>query len=46
LLVLFLLLWQTEVGTWFFTGVSWLAGLIGVPWELYSAGFELMRFWS
>ncbi|MEU4624303.1 site-2 protease family protein [Actinoplanes sp. NPDC023801] len=45
-LVLFLLLWQTQVGTWFFTGVDWLAGLIGVDWELYAAGLQLMRFWQ
>lgn len=45
-LVLFLLLWQTEVGTYFFTLVNWLAGLIGVPEWLYGGGFQLMRFWS
>jgi Zn-dependent protease len=45
-LVLFLLLWQTRVGTWFFTGVDWLAGLLGVDFALYAAGLELMRFWQ
>ncbi|MDI6098030.1 site-2 protease family protein [Actinoplanes sp. NEAU-A12] len=45
-LVLFLLLWQTQVGDWFFSAVNWLSGLIGVPTWLYAGGYELMRFWS
>ena len=45
-LVLFLLLWQTQVGDWFFAGVEWLAGLLGVELELYASGLQLMRFWE
>ncbi|GLY01758.1 MULTISPECIES: site-2 protease family protein [Actinoplanes] len=45
-LVLFLLLWQSDLGTYFFDLVNWLADLIGVPSWLYAYGFELMRFWS
>ncbi|MEU4560902.1 site-2 protease family protein [Actinoplanes sp. NPDC023936] len=45
-LLLFLLLWQTQVGDYFYELVNWLAGLINVdPW-LYALGFDLMRFWS
>ena len=42
----FLLLWQTQVGDYFYDLVNWLAGLISVPPWLYAYGFELMRFWS
>ncbi|SDT64804.1 site-2 protease family protein [Actinoplanes derwentensis] len=45
-LVLFLLLWQTEVGSYFFTAVDFLAGILGVDWQFYSTGFSLMRFWE
>jgi Zn-dependent protease len=45
-LVLFLLLWQTQVGDYFYRLVNWLAELINVPPWLYAYGFELMRFWS
>jgi Zn-dependent protease len=45
-LVLFLLLWQTQVGDWFFTLVDWLAGLLGIDSRLYATGFSLMRFWA
>jgi Zn-dependent protease len=46
ILVLFLLLWQTEAGAWFFNGVGWLTGLLGVDTGLYAAGLQLMRFWQ
>ena len=45
-LLLFLLLWQTKVGDYFFSAVNWLAELIGVPQWLYQYGYELMRFWT
>ncbi|BBH66813.1 site-2 protease family protein [Actinoplanes sp. OR16] len=45
-LLLFLLLWQTQLGSYFFEVVNWLAELIGVPYWLYQLGFELMRFWE
>ncbi|GAA4970692.1 site-2 protease family protein [Actinoplanes utahensis] len=45
-LVLFLLLWQTQVGTYFFELVNWLAGLIGIEQELFASGLQLMRFWE
>jgi Zn-dependent protease len=45
-MLLFVLLWQSEVNRWFFTAVYWLAELIGVPPALSALGFELMRFWS
>jgi hypothetical protein len=45
-ILLFVLLWQSEVNRWFFTAVYWLSDLIGVPPALSALGFELMRFWS
>ena len=45
-ILLFVLLWQSEVNRWFFTVVYRLAELIGVPRALSALGFELMRFWS
>ena len=45
-ILLFVLLWQSEVNRYFFTAVYWLAELIGVPPALSALGFELMRFWS
>jgi len=45
-ILLFLLLWQSEVNRWFFTVVYWLGDLVGVPAALSAAGFQLMRFWS
>ncbi|GIE76105.1 site-2 protease family protein [Actinoplanes philippinensis] len=45
-LVLFLLLWQSPAGTWFFQLVDGLAGLLGIDSALYGTGLRLMRFWS
>jgi Zn-dependent protease len=45
-ILLFLLLWQSEINRWFFTAVYSIAELIGVPRALSALGFELMRFWS
>jgi Zn-dependent protease len=45
-ILLFVLLWQSEINKYFFSAVYWLAELIGVSRALSSLGFELMRFWS
>jgi Zn-dependent protease len=45
-ILLFVLLWQSEINRWFFTAVYWVAELIGVPPALSALGFQLMRFWS
>jgi Zn-dependent protease len=45
-LLLFVLLWQSSVNTYFFEAVDWLAGLIGIPDTLGQAGLYFMRFWS
>ena len=45
-ILLFALLWQSRINGWFFSGVYWLAELIGIPRALSAVGFELMRFWS
>jgi Zn-dependent protease len=45
-ILLFALLWQPAIGSWFFTAMYWLAELIGIPGTLSQIGFELMRFWS
>jgi Zn-dependent protease len=45
-ILLFVLLWQSQVNRWFFTVVYGLAELLGVPRALSALGFELMRFWS
>lgn len=45
-ILLFVLLWQSEINRWFFAVVYWLCGLIGVPEETAQVGMALMRFWS
>ncbi len=45
-ILLFVLLWQSQINRFFFSAVYWLAELIGVPRALSALGFELMRFWS
>ncbi|MEU8818038.1 site-2 protease family protein [Actinoplanes sp. NPDC048796] len=45
-ILLFLLLWQTKVGQWFYDVVFWLAERIGLSEALIRVGLELMRFWS
>jgi Zn-dependent protease len=45
-ILLFLLLWQTRVGTWFFDAVFWLAERIGLSEAMIQVGLQLMRFWS
>ena len=45
-ILLFVLLWQSEINRWFFSAVYGLSEWIGVPSGLSALGFELMRFWS
>ncbi|NMO53055.1 site-2 protease family protein [Actinoplanes sp. TBRC 11911] len=45
-ILLFLALWQTRLGDWFFDVVYWLAERIGIDQLPIAAGLELMRFWS
>ncbi|NYI06894.1 site-2 protease family protein [Allostreptomyces psammosilenae] len=46
LLAVFALLWQPEVGRWFFTAVYWLMELTGMPAWLAWDGLEYFRFWT
>jgi Zn-dependent protease len=45
-ILLFLALWQTALGQWFYDVVFWLSEKIGLSEGLIQAGLELMRFWS
>jgi Zn-dependent protease len=45
-ILLFLALWQTRLGDWFFSLVYWLCEQIGLSQVLISFGLQLMRFWS
>jgi Zn-dependent protease len=45
-ILLFVLLWQSRVNVWFFSFVSWLAALIGIPDQIGEAGLQYMRFWT
>ena len=45
-ILLFLVLWQTRVGGWFYDAVFWIAEKIGLSEALISVGIQLMRFWS
>jgi Zn-dependent protease len=45
-ILLFLLLWQTKVGQYFYDVVFWLGDKIGLSETLIRVGLELMRFWS
>ncbi len=45
-ILLFVLLWQSQINRWFFSAVYSIAELLGVPGALSALGFELMRFWS
>jgi Zn-dependent protease len=45
-ILLFVLLWQSEVNQYFFDFVYWISGGIGVTPGLSALGFQLMRFWS
>jgi len=45
-ILLFLLLWQTSLGQYFFDLVYWLSERLGLSQALIQLGLELMRFWS
>ena len=45
-ILLFLALWQTSLGQWFYDAVFWISEKIGVSEALVRVGLELMRFWS
>lgn len=45
-ILLFLALWQTNLGAWFYDAVFWLSEAIGISEALVRVGLELMRFWS
>jgi Zn-dependent protease len=45
-ILLFLALWQTPLGDWFFTLVYWLAERLGIGQLLIEVGLQMMRFWS
>jgi Zn-dependent protease len=45
-ILLFLALWQTKLGQWFFDVVFWLSEKIGLSEVLIQVGLQLMRFWS
>ncbi|WP_127501550.1 site-2 protease family protein [Actinoplanes solisilvae] len=44
-ILLFLLLWQTKVGEYFYDVVFWITDRLGLS-ELPRLGLELMRFWN
>ena len=45
-ILLFVLLWQSEINQVFFGFVYWIGEAIGVPAPLAGEGFQLMRFWQ
>ena len=45
-LILLLLLFTPQVGSWFFGVVSWFFELSGIPDVLWQIGSQLTRFWS
>ncbi|MCY1142093.1 site-2 protease family protein [Actinoplanes sp. Pm04-4] len=45
-ILLFLLLWQTKVGDYFYDVVFWITDKLGVDQLMIQVGLELMRFWS
>jgi Zn-dependent protease len=45
-ILLFLALWQTRLGSYFYDAVFWLAEKIGLSEALIQVGLQLMRFWS
>jgi Zn-dependent protease len=45
-ILLFLALWQTRLGDWFFTAVFWLSEKIGLSEVLIQVGLQMMRFWN
>jgi Zn-dependent protease len=45
-ILLFLALWQTQLGQWLYDGMFWIAEKLGVSEALIRVGLELMRFWT
>jgi len=45
-ILLFALLWNPTVNRWFFGLVFAIGDAIGLPSDLYAAGFDLIRFWQ
>jgi Zn-dependent protease len=45
-ILLFALLWQPQIGRYFFAAVHGISESLGVPRLLSDIGFELLRFWS
>ena len=45
-ILLFLLLWQTKIGTWFIDGMYSIAGALHIDDTAIQVGLELMRFWK
>jgi len=45
-ILLFLVLWQTKVGTWFMEAMYWIADKLHIDELPIQLGLELMRFWS
>jgi Zn-dependent protease len=45
-ILLFLALWQTRLGGYFYDVVFWIAEKLGLSEAMIQVGLELMRFWS
>ena len=45
-ILLFVLLWQSEINQVFFSFVYWIGEALGVPAPLAGEGFQQMRFWQ
>ncbi|HTF09677.1 MAG TPA: site-2 protease family protein [Asanoa sp.] len=45
-ILLFALLWQPTINRYFFDAVFWVGDGLGLPQQLYTIGFELIRFWQ
>jgi Zn-dependent protease len=45
-ILLFLALWQTNLGQYFYDLVFWFSRHLGVNPRLVTDGLDLMRFWS
>ncbi|WP_433377175.1 site-2 protease family protein [Actinoplanes sp. CA-142083] len=45
-ILLFLALWQTRLGGWFYDAVFWIAEKLNLSEAMIQVGLELMRFWS
>ena len=45
-ILLFLLLWQTKIGQWFYDVVFWIGDKLSLDETTIRVGLELMRFWN